>query len=343
MLGVTLIGVPLLGVTAWAAAGWVLAGALLVVLTVLLVRTRRWHAELRRVRDQIAARSRRGSVEPLELALGDRELDALVALFDTQLAAERRETVAGRGREERLRGQIADISHDLKTPLIAVKGYLQLLARDGMGGAAGEPDGPGRDRERLEIVNRRVDDLSRLLDDFFELSVLDAPGEAVDLAPVDATALVGEVLVGFHTSFETAGVEPEVSLPGHPVMVLADETSLARMVRNLVANALSYTTGGVWIGLTEVPGDPTDGEAGQEAGRTGRVRLTVRNDAAGMTPQAAGRLFERYYRADSARTGPHAGLGLAIVRALARQMGGGATARLDGGMLSIEVLLDRAG
>lgn len=296
--------------------GWIVAAVCAAVAVWSVMRVRGLHREIRDVRDQVVQRRKSGSCEPLALVVRDDELEHLVAETDTSLAQVRAESVATAAREGRLRREIADISHDLKTPLIAVRGYLQLVQRDGTAADSSH--------QRLQTVLERVDDLGRLVDDFFELSVLDSSDRPLELGDVDATDVVTEVLLGFYVAFESRGIEPQVALPDEPLWVRGEATALARVTRNLVANALAYGTGGVSVGLCRE----------QDC-----VVLEVANDAASLAPVEVERLFERFYRADSARTGPHAGLGLSIVRELVRQLGGEVSAVMADGQLYIRVTL----
>lgn len=293
-----------------AMTGWIVAAVLAALAIWPVMRLLALQHDMRSIAEQLDRRRREGSDEPLEVSARDDALERLAAAVECTVDEQRAETAEVRAREARLRREIADISHDLKTPLIAVRGYLQLVRRDAPRADAS--------RERLETVLTRVDDLSRLVDDFFELSVLDSQEHELELVPVDATAVVGDELAGLFTAFEARGLEPEVHLPAHPLRVMADETALARVVRNLVANALSYTTGGVRV------------ELAQADDRSGRARLVVSNGARGMDESTVPLMFGRFYRADRARTRPHAGLGLAIVRELVGQMGGAVDAHLDG-------------
>lgn len=296
--------------------GWIVAAVIAALAIWPVLRVRGLHHEIEAVREQMARHRHNGSSEPLAVIVRDDALERLAAETDASIDAHRRQAAEGRTREARLRREIADLSHDLKTPLIAVRGFLQLVERDGLA-AASSP-------ERLSVVRARVDDLGRLVEDFFELSVLDSSERRLELAPVNATEVVTEVLVGFYTSFEAKGIEPEVRVPGEALLVMADATALARVVRNLVANALAYTGGGVRLEL---------------AGDRDHAKLVVANPSPGMTDEQAQHLFERFYRADRARTGPHAGLGLAIVLELVRQMAGSVSGALVSGELVITVHL----
>lgn len=299
--------------------GWIVAAVCAAVALRSVMRVRGLRREIGDVRAQVVQRRASGSREPLALVVRDDELEHLVAEVDTSLARVRAEGIASEAREARLRREIADISHDLKTPLIAVRGYLQLVQRDG----AAADTSP----RRLQTVLERVDDLGRLVDDFFELSVLDAGGRDLELGAVDATSVVSEALLGFYVAFEGKGIEPTVDLPPEPLMVHAEATALGRVARNLVANALAHGGGDVEVSLAR------EGE---------RALLAVANQAPGLAQDEAERLFERFYRADPARTGAHAGLGLSIVQELVRQMGGRVQARVAHGRLRITVELPLA-
>ncbi|MEL4505435.1 HAMP domain-containing sensor histidine kinase [Luteococcus sp. H138] len=299
--------------------GWIVAAVGAAVAVWSVMRVRGLHREIADVRLQLARHREQGSQEPLALVVRDDELEHLVAELDTSLDALRSNGIATAAREIRLRREIADISHDLKTPLIAVRGYLQLVQRDG----ASADTSP----RRLQTVLERVDDLGRLVDDFFELSVLDAGVRELELGPVDATEVVTEALLGFYVAFEAKGIEPTVLVPAEPLVVRAEATALGRVVRNLVANALAHGGGDVEVSLSR---------------EDDQAVLRVTNDAPGLAPADAERLFERFYRADPARTGAHAGLGLSIVQELVRQMGGRVQARAEQDRLRITVELPLA-
>ncbi|GAB2483597.1 HAMP domain-containing sensor histidine kinase [Luteococcus sediminum] len=299
--------------------GWAAAAVMALVAAWLLQRHRGLRSEIRRVREQLEQHREAGSSEPLAVVVRDDELEHLAAEVDGSIDQYRRVAAEGRAREARLRREIADLSHDLKTPLIAIRGYLQLLQRDGLAADTSPA--------RLGTVLGRVDDLGRLVDDFFELSVLDSTDHHLELGPVDATQVVTDALLGFYVPLQERGIEPDLVLPSRPLVVQGEETALSRVVRNLVSNALTHSTDGLRVRLE---------------GANGRAVLVVANGAADARPEEVELIFERFYRADRARTGPHAGLGLSIVKELVAQMHGTVRAELDGQELRIVVELSLA-
>jgi two-component system, OmpR family, sensor kinase len=214
--------------------------------------------------------------------------------------------------DRRLRRFIADASHELRTPLTAVRAYAELFGR----GAAAHPD----DLERsMAGIRREAERMSVLVDDLLLLARLDE-GRPLEREPVDLAAVVGQAVDAARV------VEPERPIESsvEPATVTGDEVRLRQVVDNLLANARAHTPREtpVSVALRRVDG---------------RAELTVADHGPGLSADEAGRVFERFYRADDsrARSSGGAGLGLSIVAAVteahegkteARQTpGGGAT------------------
>ena len=257
---------------------------------------------------------------PVTVSLGDRDVDALAAEINVLVLEARASRARAERGEEEFRRLIADVSHDLRTPLTAIRGFQQLLA-------AGElrPE----QRERLAIAHRHAEDLSALVDRLFEYTYLvggASANPAGEVREVDFVRLVTDVLLGQADPLTEAGLTPRVT--GEPTLPLrVDVEALTRIVGNLVRNAWQHGTGELEI---EVRG---------EAGPGGAAVLTVRNDLpAGARVDPEG-IFERFATADSARSSEHtargarrrggSGLGLAIVAALVARLGGTVGARLE--------------
>ena len=250
----------------------------------------------------------RTEVGRLGLAL-NRMLGQIESAFD-----ERRAT------EDRLRRFVADASHELRTPLTSIRGYAELFRR----GAADRP-------EDLALAMRRIEEESArmgvLVEDLLLLARLDqakldeSDGAGVDhdgprpfeKAPVDLARLAADAVA------DARAVSPDRTITfadGAPVTVLGDELRLRQVAANLLSNAQVHTPPGTAVRVkVSAVGD--------------RARLEVSDDGPGLAPEAAARVFERFFRVDKARsraTGG-AGLGLSIVAAIAEVHGG--TARLE--------------
>jgi two-component system, OmpR family, sensor histidine kinase MtrB len=197
---------------------------------------------------------------------------------------------AAQARERRF---TADVAHELRTPLTALVGEASLLAEhlDRM---------PADSRRPAELLIADVARLRRLVDDLLEISRLDAGAESVHAEPVDLRSLVGATV-------EARGWNGRVRLDGDELSLTSDPRRLERIVGNLVDNALEHGGKEVAIRIGR------DGEA---------AAVEISDDGPGIPPEHLPHIFERFYKADEARSGGGTGLGLAIARENARLLGG---------------------
>lgn len=244
---------------------------------------------------------------PVEGPIEVRELTARFNAMSAELAETRR-------RESRL---LADLRHDLRTPLTVIGGFASALAD---GTAVGDDATKaaraiGEEAARLERLVAELEALERL------------SGGAAGLRPerLDAGSLIRETMGRFGATASAAGVELAEVAPGPEgpadLTFAADRLAIERIVGNLVANALAAVAspgGHVWLAAQAVPSVGPDGRPG--------VALSVTDDGPGFPPGDVERAFQRFYRGDPSRSGPGTGLGLAIVRELARAHGGDAIA-----------------
>jgi two-component system phosphate regulon sensor histidine kinase PhoR len=270
---------------------------------------------------QLTGALRGASVEPHELPLG-RDTTRVFVARTTPVSA------AGGGgailvlhditdlkRADQIRRDfVANVSHELRTPLTAIRGYVEALLDD--------PPDAEQTRNFLEIVARHSARMDRLVNDLLRLARLDARQEALDIAPCALeqlfSAVVGDLTLAIEAKQQhvTTAVAPEAST------IQADPAKLHDIVRNLVENAVNYSPEGANIHL------------GAERRPDGQCAITVTDSGPGIPPSDLGRVFERFYRVDKARSRPGGmGLGLAIVRHLVELHGGRATAenRPEGG------------
>jgi signal transduction histidine kinase len=200
--------------------------------------------------------------------------------------------------DEGRRTAVLNASHDLRTPLAALRGYLQtlLMKRD----VLPEP----QQRHYLEVANRHAERLARLVEQMFELAKLDAPETEPKRETFSLAELVNDIGQKYRLSAESRGVTLEVSTDPAAPMVLADIAMVERLVENLVENALKFTPAGGSV-ILEVLGF-ADGAV-----------LTVADTGCGIPAQDLPHVFERFYRAAQPGRDGSAGLGLAIVKRVA--------------------------
>jgi len=270
------------------------------------------------VRRQLEQRAGRGSPSAVTLALVVPQLEQLTARVNETVEQARQAATRTRAEERRIRSFIADVSHDLRTPLTSVRGYLQLLERTELDAVQ---------RERLAAAHRQTVELGALVDRLYEYAYLLDVEPRQEIEHVDVGLLVGEVLLGMTSEIEGAGLEVELDPPTGLVLA-TDREMLTRIVQNLGRNAVQHGRGRLVVEVEE----SYDG-----------VLLQVTNDVPDGQRIDAERLFDRFYTADRSRSGRTSGLGLSIVRVLTEQLGGEVTARQDeaGGAVTISVRLPR--
>lgn len=241
----------------------------------------------------------------LSLPCRDRELRRLASALNQELRALRKERLRYQQGDKELKEAVVNISHDLRTPLTAISGYLQLLQGQ---------DLPPDTRRYLEQIESRTESMKRLTEELFRYSVV-VSEENLAREPVDLRRAVEEALLSFYGALEGRGIEPQVRLPETPVIRQLDPAAVNRVLGNILTNALKYSAGDLEVTL-------------EESGR-----LTFSNAAPGLDPVAAGRLFDRFYTVEAARNST--GLGLSIAKELTQRMGGSIGAELHGGTLTV--------
>ena len=213
-----------------------------------------------------------------------------------------------------LRRQIANVSHDLRTPLTSILGYLQLLEGDGLS--------PERKAEYLAVIEGRARTLQTFIAAFYDLSRIEGGELPLEREQVDLRRALSDQLAASYGQIEEAGLDMEVELADGLPPVWADSGAVARIFSNLLTNALRHGKDALSVRLY----------------RAGNVIVSAfSNRAEGLTAEDAAHVFERFYTADKMRTGQSTGLGLAIVKALAERMGHTAAARWEDGVFTIEV------
>ena len=204
-----------------------------------------------------------------------------------------------RGLETARRDFIANASHELRTPIASLGGFIELLDDDP------EPDAETR-HEFVRTMRGQIERLTKLSTDLLDLSRLDADALSLQSEPIDLGGLASEVAAEFAAAAERHDSRVEVEGGSQEPLAQADRARTAQILRILIDNALKHTAPGTEISIAP-------------ASTTTEACLTVSDDGPGIDPRSRVRIFDRFYTADSVSG---SGLGLAIARELARAMGG---------------------
>ncbi|MBE6888660.1 MAG: sensor histidine kinase [Ruminococcaceae bacterium] len=233
----------------------------------------------------------------LTVDLLDNTLSDMAAEMNRNLDYQKKLKEKSEAAELSLKQSVSDIAHDLRTPLTVISGNLQMLESEGTLSSAA--------KEYIRTSQEKCAAMKLMADDFFELSVLESDSSAVQTEKVNVTNELMQFVADNEAVIRNNGLVPDITFPEKSVFAMADRVLLSRMLGNLLNNVVKYADGGFGIQLAE------------ESGGVSVVFSNSINDRQ-IAPE---RLFERTYRADKARSGSGAGLGLYIVKLLAEKQG----------------------
>ena len=287
--------------------GWLAASVLAVIVATLGVKIWLLHRGVKALRLDLAQKLDRDTNTLLSLPCRDRELRRLAAALNQELRLLREERLRYQQGDRDVKEAVVNVSHDLRTPLTALAGYVELLK-----GEALPPDAS----RYLRQIEGRTKAMKAMTEELFRYS-LAADETALTLEPVDLRAAVEESLLSFYGAFQQKGAVPQVFLPENPVVRQVDRGALSRVLGNILANALKYSGGDLAVTVTQ------------------RGQKSFSNLAPGLDPISAGRLFDRFYTVESSRQST--GLGLSIAKELAQRMDGSIGSNFQNGTLTVWV------
>lgn len=260
----------------------------------------------------------------------EKSAEKLLTSMNEYILSSRKERIFYRNREKKLRAQIENISHDLRTPLTSILGYLDLIDKEELN---------TEDRESLEVVERKAKTLQNLISNFYDLSRLELEDYHLSMEPVNLARFTRETMLQAYSEFEQKNLlvnvdVKEATIPG-------DLIALTRIFHNMNQNALRYATGIYRVSVEKQAVRKEEGILGKATGwdNSNHVEeyavLTFENDCTSLKEEDLEHLFERFYVKDQSRTSESTGLGLTINKLLAEAMGGSVRAELAEGRLRI--------
>lgn len=294
---------PTLG---WSLAGLLAVGAALMALLIF----RPAHQRLRTL-EQAATALGAGRTDVRAIEGGGDEVSSLARTFN-RMADDLSARAAALAASDRARRQLlADVSHELMTPLAAIRGYAETLAMPELG-----LDDATR-RRYLEIVGDETHKMEAMIGDLLDLARLEGGGGALELEDVRVEDLFGRIADRHGPTIREHNISVSSSVEPGDLIVSGDPQRLEQALQNLAANALRHTPPGGRLELAA-------------RRRADGVHITVRDTGPGIPPEHLPRVFDRFYKVDAARTatapGSGSGLGLSIVKAIVERHGGSVTA-----------------
>lgn len=289
---------------------WVLCGILSAFVMILCVKIYILKRSMAEIRTELADYLSEDTNILISVSSGDRHIRLFASELNKHLRTLRKERHRFIQGDLELKNAVTNISHDLRTPLTAIYGYLDLL----------EQEKKTENTERyISVIRNRVELLTQLTEELFRYSVITSTEGNAIREPVVVNGVLEESIASFYAALSERHITPNIQIPEKRVIRTLDRSALVRVFSNLLSNAIKYSDGDLDIALSE----------------TGEIIFT--NTASGLDEVQVGRLFDRFYTVEAARRST--GLGLAIARTLIEQMNGTISAQYENSRLRISIFL----
>ena len=239
----------------------------------------------------------------LHLPVPSPALGRLLNSFNKVLEEIREERISYEQREKEFQKQIENISHDLRTPLTVILGYLRILKKHSQAGLAKDSELA----DTLRILEQKAERMNTLVNQFYDYSRLCAGDFKMEMEKTDLSRVLRESLMENFRILEEAHLKVEADLPSHPLWIMGNQPALERIFLNMFQNGGRYAESVFQIAVKEED---------QE------IFISFTNDTKKLSPEDVPRLFDRFYIQDSSRSQGGTGLGLTVARSLAEEMGG---------------------
>lgn len=286
---------------------WILCGILLLIVFLLFIKIIFMGNSIDELCTEFHERLSSNSNILISTSSSDSHLRNLASELNIQLRLLRKERHRYQQGDLELKEAITNISHDLRTPLTAINGYLDLLERE---------EKSENVQRYLSQIQNRTEVLKNLTEELFRYSVVTS-SQKLKSERMDIVRALEESLLSFYGVMQEKGIQPKIELPENPVFYELDIDATGRIFSNIISNALKYSDGDLLVVMTN-NGD-----------------ITFTNTAHNLTAVTVGRLFDRFYTVEASRNST--GLGLSIAKLLIERMGGSIEAIYNNSKLQIKI------
>ena len=248
----------------------------------------------------------------------DKDIENLVEsinlIFDS-----RQKVVAEKNKnEEKIRQSISNMSHDLRTPLTSIMGYLQMIKSE----KSSEAD----KKEYMDIVEKRTKSLQQLISSFYDLSRMEGNEYNFNYKKVNLSSILCENIAVFYNDFRNNNIEPIIEIDENVKDIISDDGAINRIFSNLITNMIKHGENFVKITLRQ---------------ENDVIITEFINKATRLTEENVDKLFDRFYTVDNSRSDKNTGLGLYITRIMVEKLGHSISSKIDNGYLKIEIIWNK--
>ena len=285
---------------------WVLCGVLFIIALILCLKVYMLKAGMTEIRAELTDWLKTDTNTLISISYNDQHLRLLATDLNKQLRLLRKLRRQYLNGDRELKDAITNISHDLRTPLTAICGYLDLL---------GSEEKSEKVTRYVMAIQNRAEVLKQLTEELFRYSLIISVQEPIQLEPLCVNSILEESLASFYADLTKCGITPQIDITEKKIIRTLNKTALLRVFSNILNNAIKYSDNDLKIVLLETGG------------------IFFSNTARNLNDIQVGKLFNRFFTVETARNST--GLGLAISKTLVEQMRGTITAQYHDGTLSI--------
>lgn len=286
---------------------WILCSILVIALLVAIIKI----IILKKSMDEICTEFKRSISEDtnvqISISSGDKTARNLAKAINQELSQLRKLKQQYINGDREIKEAVTNISHDLRTPLTAINGYLDLLERE---------EKSENVQRYISQIQNRTESLKNLTEELFRYSVVTTTQE-LKLEHLDLVRALEESLLSFYAVMQEKGIQPEITLPENSVMRVLDAGAINRIFSNIISNVVKYSDGDLSVSMDE------------------KGCILFSNTAKALSVIEVGRLFDQFYTVEASRNST--GLGLSIAKVLTERMGGNISAKYQNERLYIKI------
>ncbi|CEI73224.1 MULTISPECIES: sensor histidine kinase [Romboutsia] len=277
-------------------------GVIIIILLIYLFSIKK---EIRNITKQLKYYNENKTNKKIDIKLIDKDLEMLAYNINNQIDIIEATNINKKLREENLKQSIASISHDLRTPLTSILGYVQMLKSDKVNEES--------KNEYINTIQERSKRLEILLDEFFKLSLIELDSYKLNIKKDNLNNIIYNIIASFYEDFTNKNIKPNIYVEEKDIIVSIDSNAFTRVIENVISNSLKYSKSDIDIII-------------KKEKEFAIVKFIEYNT--NLNSEDIDNMFNRFYKKDKTRNNDSTGLGLYIAKSLMQKMNGDINATL---------------